>query len=159
MIVKGKKKILPPSLPLWFIARLVAPNSPVKVGKNLRPSHGNPRSQPRPNGIQTHLSLCGCSTRAGEVLRKADSIRTLGVFFPLSYFGQRKKKNLVGPQGRTREGRTDRQLFQMMLQALNHGSGLSLRGRGLPQAPGEICENWGESGSSFNARGAKHHPS
>ena len=95
MIVKGKKKILPPFLPLWFIARLVAPNSPVKVGKNLRPSHGNPRSQPRPNGIQTHLSLYGCSTRAGEVLRKADSIRTLGVFFPLSYFGQRKKKNLV----------------------------------------------------------------
>ena len=61
MIVK-EKKFLPAFLPLWFIARLVAPNSPVKVGKNLRPPHGNPRSQPRPYGIQTHLSPCGCLT-------------------------------------------------------------------------------------------------
>ena len=47
----------------------------------------------------------------------------------------------------------------MMLQALKHGSGLSLRGRRLPRTPGEICENWGESGCCFDARGAKHHPS
>lgn len=62
-------------------------------------------------------------------------------FLPIILFrSTEKNESCVGSQGRTREGRTERQLFQMMLQALNHGSGLSLRGRGPPRAPGEIWE-------------------